>query len=290
MHNRRYRHARSGTAAAIVLAALLALGAARPAAAEAALRIGTYVWYPPWTVEGDSGRVSGFEPELAAELCARAGRRCEMVPWDWEDVIPALLRGDIDMIMSQMTVTPERAARVRFSAFYATTPTVFAARRDSGLAGLVTLRRLDLDDDTPERADTLAQMRDALAGRRIGVHVETTQERLMREVLGLRDELVLYRSEEEKWADLAAGRIDALADNATVHSVMIARHGGPGRDIVLFGPLVSGGPVGRGQAVGMRPGDAGLHAAVDRALADVRRDGTLSVLAIRWFGYDASPE
>jgi len=276
-------------AAAVAVVALLAAPAAGRGADAGALRIGTYVWYPPWTVEGDSGAIEGFEPDLAAELCARIERRCEIVPWDWEDVIPALLRGDIDAIMSQMSVTPDRAERIRFTGMYTVTPTVFAARRDDELARLVTLRHVDLDAAGPDEDRTLALLVEALRGRRIGVHVETTQLRLVEDRLGLAAEAVLYRSEEEKWSDLAAGRIDALADNATVHAEMIERFGGPGRDIVLFGPSVLGGPIGRGQAIGVRPHDRALHAALDRALEAMRADGTLAVLAIRWFGYDATP-
>jgi ABC-type amino acid transport substrate-binding protein len=213
-----------------------------------------------------------------------------MVPWDWEDVIPALLRGDIDMIVSQMTATPERAERIRFTGFYTVTPTVFAARRDGDLARLVTLRRVDLDALGPDEAETVARLVEALRGRRVGVHVDTTQLRLLEERFGLTEELVLYRSEEEKWGDLAAGRIDALVDNATVHAEMIASFGGPDRGIVLFGPSVVGGPIGRGQAIGLRPDDTALHAAVDGALETMRADGSLAVLAIRWFGYDATPQ
>jgi octopine/nopaline transport system substrate-binding protein len=279
-------------AAVAVLSLLLLAAAVRSggAAQGDALRIGTYVWYPPWTVQGDSGAIEGFEPDLTAEVCRRIGRACEMVPWDWEDVIPALLRGDIDMIVSQMTATPERAERIRFTGFYTVTPTVFAARRDGDLARLVTLRRVDLDALGPDEAETVARLVEALRGRRVGVHVDTTQLRLLEERFGLTEELVLYRSEEEKWGDLAAGRIDALVDNATVHAEMIASFGGPDRGIVLFGPSVVGGPIGRGQAIGLRPDDTALHAAVDGALETMRADGSLAVLAIRWFGYDATPQ
>jgi octopine/nopaline transport system substrate-binding protein len=279
-------------AAVAVLSLMLLAAAARPGAGAdgVALRIGTYVWYPPWTVQGDSGAIEGFEPELAAEICRRIDRACEMVAWDWEDVIPALLRGDIDLIMSQMTATRERAERIRFTGHYTVTPTVFAARRDGDLARLVTLRRIDLDALGPDDEETVARLVDALRGRRIGVHVQTTQLRLLEERFGLRDELVLYRSEEEKWADLASGRIDVLADNATVHAEMIARHGGPDRGIVLVGPSIIGGPIGRGQAIGVRPADEDLRAAVGGALEAMRADGSLAVLAIRWFGYDATPQ
>src|SRR5262249_47900415 len=47
--------------------------------------------YPPFSMVDASGKLTGFEPELAREMCKRMGVECEIVVMDFKGLIPALL-------------------------------------------------------------------------------------------------------------------------------------------------------------------------------------------------------
>ena len=55
-----------------------------------------------------SGKLIGFEVELAYALCRYIGRQCEVVEQDWDGMIPALQMRKFDAIMAGMSITDER--------------------------------------------------------------------------------------------------------------------------------------------------------------------------------------
>ena len=54
------------------------------------IKIGTEGAYPPWNSKDASGKLIGFEVELAWTLCRYIGQQCEIVEQDWDGMIPAL--------------------------------------------------------------------------------------------------------------------------------------------------------------------------------------------------------
>lgn len=107
---------RAGTILMAVVGSLL-IGtgcAVTPGGGGNELRVGITADYPP-VVYQDEGRVSGVEVDLARMLAEEMKRKPVFVENKFEDQIPALLRGDIDLIMTGMSVTPARQVRVRFS-------------------------------------------------------------------------------------------------------------------------------------------------------------------------------
>jgi arginine/ornithine transport system substrate-binding protein len=96
--------------AAFAALALLAL----PAWADK-LTFGNEGIYPPFSMVDASGRLTGFEPELAREMCKRMGADCDIVAMDFKALIPSLLQGKLDGVVSQITPTPERVGKVLFS-------------------------------------------------------------------------------------------------------------------------------------------------------------------------------
>src|SRR5262245_2855340 len=73
-----------------------------------------YVFQDPARDDG----IVGFEAEIADGLARRLGVRAEFVQNDWQMLVPALERGDCDVVLNGLEVTPARAARVRFSRPY----------------------------------------------------------------------------------------------------------------------------------------------------------------------------
>jgi polar amino acid transport system substrate-binding protein len=113
--------------AAFAAALLLAACSTLPAPPAKPLRVGFTANYPPVCTERD-GMPAGLEYDFAKALAKELGRPLEIVELPWERQIGALLDGSTDIIMSGMTATPGRSARVRFCTPYMVNPLVAMCR------------------------------------------------------------------------------------------------------------------------------------------------------------------
>lgn len=260
----------------------LSLLLATPAAAET-LRIATEGAFPPWNAAEAGGRLVGFEVDLARDLCRRLAAQCDIVAQDWDGILPGLQQGRYDAVMAAVSITPERQRAVDFTAPYAADPATFAVLAGSPLAAaLPPLERIDLAAPTPEAAQALAAIDRLLAGVRVGVQSSTTHARVMAELF--RSATVqIYDTADHAALDLANGRIDAIL-TARSAAEAIAKAGAP---VVPTGPLMTGGPLGRGAAAATRKADP-LTSRLSAAIEAAGRDGTTAALSRKWFGFDLS--
>lgn len=106
---------------ALLVAPMLAAQAVAPAFLPAGeLRVGVNPEQPPLIFE-QGGRLVGLEADLARGLSRDLGAPLNFVVMDWDQLIPALLAGKIDIIMSGMSATDVRAVRVNFATPYLVT-------------------------------------------------------------------------------------------------------------------------------------------------------------------------
>jgi len=82
------------------------------------LRIGLST-FVPWSMRDKKGDLIGFEIDVANKVAADMGVKTEFVPTAWDGIIPALLAGKFDVIISGMSITPERNLTVNFTIPYA---------------------------------------------------------------------------------------------------------------------------------------------------------------------------
>ncbi len=73
---------------------------------------------PPLNMTAQDGRIIGFEPDLAASMAKSMGVKLKIETMDFPDLLPALEKGDVDMIVSGMTITPKRNLTVAFAGPY----------------------------------------------------------------------------------------------------------------------------------------------------------------------------
>lgn len=78
------------------------------------LRVGV-AEFAPWTIKKESGDLIGFEIDVAKKVAGDMGVRPDFRVYEWEAIIPALQKGEIDIIAGGMSITPERALRVNFT-------------------------------------------------------------------------------------------------------------------------------------------------------------------------------
>jgi len=81
------------------------------------LRVGMST-FVPWAMKDKTGKLIGFEIDVATRLAQDMGVEVEFVPTKWAGIIPALLTGKFDVIIGGMGVLPKRHLKVNFSIPY----------------------------------------------------------------------------------------------------------------------------------------------------------------------------
>lgn len=217
------------------------------------LRVGSDVDYPPFEyVEEGTGNYIGFDMDLIREVGKRMGMEVEITNTAWDGIIPGLIAGHYDVIISAMTITDERAMAVDFSDPYFATGQVIAVRAD--------------DDRIQEPAD--------LAGKVVAVQIGTTGDFAASAIEGATVDR--FPSTPEAFLNVKQGRADAaVVDEATAIEEMAAN---PGQIKVVGRPFTV-----EYYGIAMKKGRPDLMRAVNRALASIKADGTYDELYDKWF-------
>jgi len=74
--------------------------------------------FVPWAMKDKTGKLIGFEIDVASQLADDMGVKVEFVPTKWAGIIPALLTGKFDVIIGGMSIRPDRNLKVNFSIPY----------------------------------------------------------------------------------------------------------------------------------------------------------------------------
>jgi len=249
------------------------------------IKIGTEGAYPPWNSKDASGKLIGFEVELAWTLCRYIGQQCEIVEQDWDGMIPALIMRKFDAIMAGMSITAERQKAISFSQGYADEVASLAVMKGSSLEGMETSEGINLTTKTGAVKKDLKTLTGALAGKTVCVQTATIHQNFLESGDVGKVNVRTYKTQDEVNLDLAAGRCDAALAAAVAFSDYAEKSGKP---VVLVGPTFSGGAFGNGVGVGIRKDDTDLLNAFNKAIDKARKNGDISRIAIKWFGFDAS--
>lgn len=197
----------------------------------------------------------GYEKEMVEALAAHMGRRPVMVATDWEAIVPALERGEFDVIVNGLEPTEDRAARILFSRpYYVFNLQLTVRREERNIASLEDCRN-----------------------KLVGTLGNTAASRLLAQrgipFRGYADPVAAYR-------DLELGRLDAVLMDVPMEAYY-ARNNPRLRPA---GPPFRGGVY----VIGLRKGDEALKAEVDAAIEAIMRDGTLERILRRWNLWDAA--
>ncbi len=219
------------------------------------LRVGLAPEQPP-LVFRDGERIVGLEADNARAVGEIIGRRVELVPLAATELLPALEQGRVDVIMSGLSVTPERAARVEFVEPYL----------QAGQMAIMQINRVS------RFGQPWAIYSEAI---RVGVVVGSRGEAFARR--DLTDAVVLpYPGVYQAITALRAGEVDLLVhDPAT--SWMLATSDDY-TDLISQNHLLTEEPL----AWAVRREDPALAAELARALSMMRSNGTLDYIIDRW--------
>ena len=237
-----------------LLIAALAFAALVGVAHAQTVRIASEGAYAPWNFIDESGKLAGFEIDLGTELCRRAALDCSFIQNAWDTMIPNLTAGNFDAIMAGMSITDERKQTIDFSDDYKPpVPSTFLV--SSGAT---------LDLETPK-------------GLKIGAQTGTIQSAYAEQHFKADNTLVTFDTADQALADLNAGNLDAiLAENDYLAEVVAGSNGA----LKVDGPKI---PIGGGVGVGLRKADDALEQKFNVALAEMKADGSLDALIVKWF-------
>lgn len=218
------------------------------------IRFGIDAQYPPANFVNDDGEIDGFEPEMRDELCRRSQLECVWVENEWVSLIPNLLDGKFDVILTLMYNTAERDEIIDFSQPYEPAiPSGYAARSGSA-------------DDVIN--GVVAAISKTVQASYIENQTSAT--------------LVTYDTQQETVEAVLNGDADALLNDKGSLRKIVADSGGVleivGED-VEFPDL--------GSSMGFRPEDAALRAKLDTAVSSMKSDGSLNAMILKWYREDA---
>ena len=232
--------------------------AAAPAAAQAIV-IGLDDNFPPMGFRDDKGELVGFDIDLAREAGKRIGVEVQFKPIDWSAKEAELTGKRVDVLWNGLTITEERKSNILFTTPYLENHQIIVVTEKSPVT-------------------TKAQ----LAGKVVGVQdgssaVDAIQKdadtaKSIKEIKKFGDNVTALM-------DLSAGRLDALVVDEVVGRYYTSKK--PGEYRVLdenFGTEDYG--------VGTRKDDTELMAKIEKAMDDMKADGSAATISTKWFGKD----
>jgi polar amino acid transport system substrate-binding protein len=185
----------------------------------------------------------GFECELADALAAKLGVKAKMVQNQWDQLIPALERGNFDIILNGLEIAPENQQRITMTQPYYVYMQQIVTRKDTG--------------GTTHIED--------LKGKSVGVLSSTVAQRLLEKMGGA--DVRIYPGNVESFRDLKAHRIDAVLLDLPI-AIFYAKN-----DPEL---KFSGEPFAPGYyGIGVRKEDTSLLLALNTAIQQLADDHTL---------------
>ena len=236
------------------------------------VRIGVEGAYPPFSYTTADGKLEGFDIDIARALGKAMGVEIKLVPQDWDGIIPALLARKYDAIIASMSITEERKKKVAFTNKYYQTPAKFVCKKGS------------LKEFTRE------QVAEVTAGKKIGVQRATTHDSFISDLGGKGVVIKRYASQDEAYMDLAAGRVDMLlADSVAMSEGFLKKP--EGQDYQFIGPdLTDIKYFGEGAGIACRKKDKDLVELINKAIVQIRSDGTYKKIQDKYFDFNVYGE
>ncbi len=223
------------------------------------IKVGTSADYPPFEYIDENGNKTGFDIELMEEVARRMGVKVEWVDMPFDSLIAGVQEGKIDAAIAAFNYTEERDQVVDFTDAYYTGEDAFTVV--TGFSGAFT---------KPED----------VANYKVGVQTGTTQDAWLTGLVesGVLPEanLVRYDRADQVALDLKNGRIDVMMADAIPARALAQQLGGI--EIILTA-VVSSGPMN----IVVPQGDTALAEAINAILAELKSEGFIETLAVKYF-------
>ncbi len=216
--------------------------------------------FAPFGFTSSSGMASGISVDLGLAACGELRWSCQLVSVPFSDLLPALVRGDGDVIISGLKLNENIATRAHMTKPYFWSMGRFATRIGGAL----------------ENPDVKT-----LAGRRVGFVQATTHAQFLEKYYS-RSALTPFASEQEMFEALRTGQLDTVfGDNLRV-SYWLSGSAARACCEPLGGAMVDRESFSRKLSFLMRPEQANLRIAFDYALDRLQENGKSTEIFLRY--------
>lgn len=215
--------------------------------------------FPPMGFRDESGKLVGFDIELAQEAAKRMGVQVEFKPIDWDSKEAALKSKKVDMLWNGLTITEERKQKIAYSKPYMHNEQILIVRKDSPI-----------------------QSKEDLAGKLLGTQDGSSSVDALDKNADFKKSLKdvkMYGDFVAALMDLEVGRIDGVLIDSVVGRYNLEKKGDKFR-------ILEGSMGDEEFGVGMRQEDKALCDKLNEVLKEMSADGTMSKLSDKWFQKD----
>ncbi|BBY26452.1 hypothetical protein GCM10023114_23030 [Mycolicibacterium sediminis] len=252
---------------AVVLVAAVILGAAGcgssgdqggdPIASAGVLRVGTEGVYSPFSYHDPAtGDLVGYDVDVAKAVGEKLGVKVEFVETPWDSIFAALEADRFDIVANEVTINPERQAKYDLSQPYSVGEGVIVTRADDdSIKSLADIKGKTAAENATSNWSDVA--------RKAGANVEAVE--------GFTQAITL----------LNQGRVDVVINDSIAVYAYLAETGDTSVKIA--------GTVGEKSEQGFAARkDSGYLPELDRALGELRADGTLTEISQKYLKADAT--
>ncbi len=234
---------------------LMFLSGALSASAAETIRFATEASYPPFEFIDADNTMRGFDVELAQTLCQQLHAECIFVNQAFDNLITGLKLRRFDAVISAIDITSERKKQVLFTEPYYQNSALFITRKGE-ISGI-----------------------EALKGKRVGLQNGTTHQQFLQ---ALHPEMagIPYDSYQNAILDLKNGRLDAIFGDTAVINQWLEKD----KTLAAVGHQITDADYfGNGFGIAVRHGNTALLSKLNRALEQLKRDGTYQKIYQQWF-------
>lgn len=232
----------------------------RPGAVPDTIRFLASDDFPPFAFRDSTGRLTGFNVDLARAICEELQAACALRIKSFDALVPALVREEGDAIIAGLAQTPENLKTLRFSDAYLRLPARFVTRKDQ----------------------TIEALPETLAGARVSV-VEGTVHQAFLDRFFPDTKAVAFATVDEARQALADGEVAAHFGDGLALSFWLNGASSEGCCRFAGGPWLEPGYFDRGMTVAFRFEDEMRQQAVNFALRRLQAKGIYSELYLRYF-------
>ena len=226
---------------------------------EGTLMVGMEIGYPPMEYFDEDGSTPiGFDVELAQALADDMGVKLELIDTAWDGIFAGVDTDKYDVIMSSVSFTQDRDENYLLSESYIANAPVLVVPNDSDITSIEETK-----------------------GRTIAVQMETTADYIVQEYNeeGLGADLRQYEKVINAFDELKAGRVDSVCTDSVVATFYLG-------DAASNYKTVWQSPTKEPIVMCMKKGNDTLKEKLEASLNNLRDNGKLSEICIKYFGND----
>ncbi len=242
----------------LMATAVAAMSLLSGAQAAEILKVGSETVYPPFEfLDSASGKYVGFDIDLLDAVAEKAGFKPEIYSMGLDGIIPAIQTGSIDVAVSALSMTPERSRRVDFTEPYYD-------------AGLTVMTRADNNDpiDSPK----------ALENKTLCAEIGSSGALFMSKLPGVK--LRTFNSAAEAFMEINQGGCYAMVNDRPVNEYFLTQKASKNLRLKEIPLILQHDTYG----FAVRKGNKALLDRLNKALDEVRADGTYDKIYEKWFG------